>query len=98
MKEAKRAIEALLNQVYKDPLSPLAEKQAKLARRISMKFNLAQPYELKILFCKKCKSYSPPVFGKTIRVRDGRLVFTCKVCGSKYRLVFKGKGRKLFNA
>lgn len=91
MKEAKRAIEALLKEVYRDPLSPLAEKQARLARRIAMKFNINQPYELKLLFCKRCKSYSPPIYGKTIRLRKGRLVFTCKVCGSKYRLFFKAK-------
>jgi len=89
LKEAKKAIETLLKEVYSDPLSPLAEKQAELAKRITMKFNMDQPYELKLLFCKKCKSYTPPVFGKTIRVRNGKLVFTCKVCGSKYRFVFK---------
>ncbi|MFP3132543.1 MAG: RNase P subunit [Nitrososphaeria archaeon] len=93
MKEAKKAVENLLKEVYRDPLSPLAEKQALLARRITMKFNIKQPYELKLLFCKKCKSYSPPVFKKTIRVRKGKLVFTCMVCGSKYRLIFKPKGK-----
>jgi ribonuclease P protein subunit RPR2 len=93
LKEAKKAVENLLEEVYRNPLSPLAEKQALLARRITMKFNMKQPYELRLLFCKKCKSYSPPVFGKTIRVRNGKLVFTCRVCGSKYRLIFKTRGK-----
>ena len=33
----------------------LAEKQANLARRISTRYRISMPYELRINFCKKCK-------------------------------------------
>ncbi len=88
-KEAESIIRSLLDLVYSNPTSPYAEKQAILARRVALKFKLRQPYELKLLFCKRCKAYSPPIYGKTVRVRRGRIIYTCLRCGKKYRLIFK---------
>lgn len=89
MKAAAESVKFLIMQAYHDPSSKLSEKQAKLANRIALKFRMKQPYELKLLFCKRCKAYSPPIYGKTIRVRRGKLVFSCKKCGSVYRIPFK---------
>ncbi len=89
MKATVDSVKFLMMQAYHDPSSKLSEKQAKLANRIALKFRMNQPYELKLLFCKRCKEYSPPVYFKTIRVRKGKLIFTCKKCGSVYRIPFK---------
>lgn len=89
MKAAVESIRFLISQAYIDPLNPISEKQAELARRIALKFRIRQPYELKLLFCKKCKEYSPPVYFKTVRVRGGKIIFKCKKCGSVYRIPFK---------
>nr|CCC55689.1 Rnase P, protein component 4 [uncultured archaeon] len=93
MREAREAVRFLVQEVYKDPQSGLSELQAHLARRMAQKFRLKMPYELRILFCKKCKAYSPPIFGKTIRIRKGRIIFTCLRCGKKYRLFYKDVNR-----
>ncbi len=93
MKEAREAVRFLLQEVYRDPQSQLSEMQARLAKRIVQKFRMKMPYELRILFCRKCKAYSPPIFGKTIRVRKGRIIFTCLRCGKKYRLFYKDVNR-----
>ncbi|MEM3196724.1 MAG: hypothetical protein QXY52_06900 [Conexivisphaerales archaeon] len=89
MKAAVESVKFLIMQSYRDSPSKLSEMQAALADRITMKFRIKRPYELKLLFCKKCKAYSPPIYSKTIRVRKGKLIFTCKKCGSVYRVKFK---------
>ena len=89
MKAAAESVKFLTTQAYGDPLSKLSEKQARLANRISLKFRIKQPYELKLLFCKKCKAYSPPLYDNTIRIRKGKLIFTCTKCGSVYRIPYK---------
>jgi len=48
-----------------DPI--LAQKQAKLAKRISTKFRVRLPYEIRQMYCKKCKRFN--VLGETARVR-----------------------------
>jgi len=73
-----------------DPV--LAQKQAKLAKRISTKFRVRLPYEIRQLYCKKCKLFIIP--GKTARVRVGRtnvkaVRITCLNCGHVYRKVIK---------
>jgi len=89
MKAAAESVKFLVSSVYNNPESYLSQKQADLAKRIVLKFRMNQPYDLKLLFCKKCKAYSPPLYGKTIRVRRGRVIFRCKNCGSVYRIPFK---------
>ena len=69
----------------------LAELQARLARKIRLKSRIKQPYELKILFCKKCKSFAPPPRFSKIRVRNGWIEFRCLKCGKMYRKKVKFK-------
>lgn len=69
----------------------LAELQAKLAQRIRLKSRVKQPYELRILFCKKCKSFAPPPRFSKIRIRDGWLEFKCLKCGKTSRKKVKFK-------
>lgn len=68
----------------------LSEKYGKLARRIGTKYNIRMPYEQKIVFCKKCKSFIAP--GVNSKIRLGRssvksIRITCNFCGHVYRKI-----------
>ena len=68
----------------------LAQRQASLAKKLSMKYRAKMPYELKISYCKKCKSFIAP--GVNSRIRLGRssvksVRITCNFCGHIYRKV-----------
>ena len=70
--------------------SELSQRQATLARRISMKYKIPMPYELRIVFCKKCKSFITP--GINSRIRLGRtsvksIRISCNLCGHTYRKI-----------
>ena len=69
----------------------LAELQARLAKKIRLKSRVKQPYELKILFCKKCKGFAPPPLFSKIRIKKGWLEFRCLRCGKVYRKKVKFK-------
>ena len=70
----------------------LAERQASMARKICMKFNVRLPYDKKQIYCKGCKKLIIP--GKNSRVRLGfkpkALKITCLRCGHIYRKVLLG--------
>ena len=38
----------------------LSQRQASIARRISTKYKIRMPYHLRMVFCKKCKSFIAP--------------------------------------
>jgi ribonuclease P protein subunit RPR2 len=68
----------------------LSQRHAQLARRISTKYNIRMPYVLRIVFCKKCKSFIAP--GINSKIRLGRasvksIRITCKFCGHTYRKI-----------
>ncbi|KAF6247974.1 RNase P subunit [Nitrosopumilus sp. b3] len=68
----------------------LSERQAYIARRISTRHKIRMPYELRMVFCKKCKSFIAP--GITSRIRLGRasvrsIRITCNLCGHTYRKI-----------
>ena len=68
----------------------LAQRQASLAKKLSMKYRAKMPYELKMSYCKKCKSFIAP--GVNSRIRLGRsslksIRITCNFCGHIYRKV-----------
>ncbi len=68
----------------------LAQRQAYLARKISSKHRVAMPYELKMCFCKKCKSFIAPGIDSKIRLGRSSLKsirITCNFCGHTYRKV-----------
>ncbi|MBM3905609.1 MAG: RNase P subunit [Thaumarchaeota archaeon] len=67
----------------------LAQRQAGLAKKISTKYKVVLPYEIRMQFCKKCKSFMPP---GTSRIRLGRstlksIRITCRFCNHTYRKV-----------
>lgn len=72
----------------KDP--ELAARQARLAKKIAMRYRVRLPYEVRQLFCKKCKAFIVP--GRSARVRVGRaktraIRITCLGCGHTYRKI-----------
>ena len=68
----------------------LSQRQASIARRISTKYKIRMPYHLRIVFCKKCKSFIAP--GLNSRIRLGRtsvksIRISCNLCGHTYRKI-----------
>jgi len=72
----------------KDP--ELSQRQASIARRISTRHKIRMPYHLRMVFCKKCKSFIAP--GVNSRFRLGRasvksIRISCNLCGHTYRKI-----------
>jgi ribonuclease P protein subunit RPR2 len=70
--------------------SKLSQRQALLARKISMRYKIRMPYHLRMVFCKKCKSFIAP--GINSRIRLGRtpvksIRVTCNLCEHTYRKI-----------
>ena len=68
----------------------LSQRQASIARRISTKYKIRMPYHLRMVFCKKCKSFIAP--GINSRFRIGRtsiksIRITCNLCGHTYHKI-----------
>ena len=68
----------------------LSQRQASIARRISSKYKIRMPYDLRMVFCKKCKSFITP--GVNSRIRLGRtsvksIRISCNLCGHTYRKI-----------
>jgi len=68
----------------------LSQRQASIARRISTKYKIQMPYYLRMVFCKKCKSFIAP--GINSRIRLGRtsvksIRISCNLCGHTYRKI-----------
>ena len=70
----------------------LAQRQASLAKRLSTKYRIRMPFELRMNFCKKCKMFIAP--GINSRIRIGRstvksIRITCGFCNHTYRKILK---------
>lgn len=67
----------------------LADRYIGLARKISMRYKVRIPKELKKRFCKHCYSYLVP--GKNCRVRthEGKVVYYCMKCGEVMRFPYR---------
>ncbi len=68
----------------------LAERQAALAWRICTHTRTRMPYELRMAFCRKCKSFVG--YGQRVRIRvgNGEVRLTCGLCGHVRRKVLHG--------
>ena len=67
----------------------LADKYAKKARRIALKYKLKLPLEYKRSICKNCHGFLVP--GKNLRVRThkGHIVYCCLNCKGFMRVGYK---------
>jgi ribonuclease P protein subunit RPR2 len=87
---ARERICILVASALKEKDEEIATRQAKLAKKVAMRFRVRLPYEARQLFCKKCKAFIVP--GRSARVRVGgaktrALRVTCLKCGHTYRRV-----------
>ena len=81
-------IKNAISNARNDPI--LAQRQALIAKKISTRYRIAMPYEMKISFCKKCKSFIAP--GINSKIRLGRsnvksIRITCGYCSHTYRKI-----------
>ncbi|MFN3653926.1 MAG: ribonuclease P protein component 4 [Candidatus Nitrosotenuis sp.] len=68
----------------------LAQRQASLARKISTKYKIKLPYEIRMQFCKKCKSFIAPGIDSKIRLGRSALKsirITCQFCHHTYHKI-----------
>ena len=67
----------------------LAEKQAVIAKKISMKFKIKMPFEISSSFCKKCKKFIPPGIASKIRLgsKPKSIRITCSYCNHTHRKI-----------
>jgi len=90
-KIAAERIETLFKQAkdafQKDP--SLSNRYVTLGRKLSMKYKVRIPSELKRQFCKHCYKFLMP--GKNCRVRskDGKMVYFCMNCKKFTRLPYR---------
>jgi len=81
-------VKEALSNAKKNP--ELAQRQANLARKISTKYKVKLPYEIRMQFCKKCKSFIAPGINSKIRLGRSALKsvrITCQFCNHTYRKV-----------
>ena len=68
----------------------LSQRQASIARRISTKYKIRMPYYLRMVFCKKCKSFIAPGINSRIRLGGASVKsirISCNLCGHTYRKI-----------
>jgi ribonuclease P protein subunit RPR2 len=68
----------------------LSQRQAFLARRISTRHKIRMPYHLRMVFCKKCKSFIVPGINSRIRLGGASVKairISCNLCGHTYRKI-----------
>lgn len=88
---AKERISILFEQAEKTKSKTLANRYVEMAKKISMKYKIRIPLELRRRFCKHCKAYLVPGKNLTVRTQNGKVVYTCLDCGKHMRFVMKGK-------
>jgi ribonuclease P protein subunit RPR2 len=72
----------------------LANRYVFLARKISMKYKVKIPRELKRKFCKECSAYLRPGVNCRIRTAKGRVIYYCLDCKRFMRFVIGKKSKK----
>ena len=88
---ARQRVEILLESAisYASKDLGLAKRQAELARRICMRYNLRMPYRWRQLFCHGCKSFIVPGLNARVRLSQTpkAVKITCLECGYTYRKI-----------
>ncbi len=67
----------------------LAQRQAEIAKKISLKFKIKMPFEISSSFCKNCKKFIPPGIASRIRLgsKPKSVRITCSYCNHTYRKI-----------
>ena len=76
--------------------APVAATYAKIAWRMATRHRLRMPYQMRMMFCKKCKEFIPPGRGSRVRLGSAPrgVRVTCGYCGHTYRKVLGRGGRR----
>lgn len=77
---AAKAILELSTATARDDLD-LAKKQAALARKLMLKYNVRFGWDLKRLYCHGCKQLMVPGVNARVRLAGGMVLTTCSNCG-----------------
>ena len=67
----------------------LSQRQAEIAKKISLKFKIKMPFEINSSFCKKCKKFIAPGIASRIRLgsKPKSIRITCSYCNHTYRKI-----------
>ena len=88
---ATRRIQVLFNNALLNAKNNpvLAEQQAQIAKKISMKFKIKMPFEVSSSFCKKCKKFIAPGIASKVRLgnKPKSIRITCTYCNHTYRKI-----------
>jgi ribonuclease P protein subunit RPR2 len=90
IKVADAIILSAIDESHKD--LELAKRQADLARKVSLRFNLRLGYPLKRFTCHGCKSLIVPGVNARVRLQPGKsmkLLITCLECGRVNRKLLR---------
>lgn len=90
-KIAEERVEILFNQASSESDENLQKRYVSLARSISMKYRLRFKRDYKRRFCQRCSSYLIPGKNLKVRVRNGKVIYTCMSCGKITRIPIKDK-------
>lgn len=73
-----------------------ADRYARRARRIGMRYNVPLPKAARLRLCRRCGSFLLPGKTATVRLRPSRVVVTCRACGGVYRYPYlrEKRGRR----
>ncbi|HEU0144616.1 MAG TPA: RNase P subunit [Nitrososphaera sp.] len=87
---AREHIDLLVEYALHEKDDHLAAIQARQAKKIAMHQRIRLPYEIRQLYCKRCKAFIVP--GRSARVRVGRakiraVRITCLKCDHTYRKI-----------
>ena len=85
---AQRLLELSVSEAAKNP--ELAKRQADLARRVMLRFNVRFGWDLRRFYCHGCKKLMVPGMNARVRIAGGRpkvVRVTCLVCGHVNRKV-----------
>ena len=87
---AREHIDVLVENALHEKDDLLAAKQASQAKKIAMHQRIRLPYDIRQLYCKRCKAVIVP--GRSSRVRVGRaktkaVRITCLKCDHTYRKI-----------
>jgi ribonuclease P protein subunit RPR2 len=92
--DAEIAAKSLIDQAIKTSAvdMTLAKRQAELARKVMLRFNVRLDYSLKRFICRGCKKLIIPGINARVRLGHGRppaIRITCLECGRVSRKILK---------
>ena len=60
---------------------PLAKRQASLARKLMLRYNVRFNWNMKRFYCHGCKQLMVPGVNARVRISGGNVLTTCANCG-----------------